>query len=826
MGVYIEKLDKGFVNARPPLTLLPGEFQDGTNLSYVPNNQALVRAQSTESPAGPVWGSASTATNSIRGIRTLSFLNGRQVFLAAVDAALGVYTYRTSPTSAVSWSTLASSITSATTLDVATYNDRHYVFNGAHFNQCVYLNGSTLSIRRQGMATNLNPPSVSLVTSATQGFGGATGTYEYWYTEVARIQEGTTFFEIESDFIGTPAAVTITTTAQIPVITRDTFLNTNVDRWRIYRGFRAVSAQTAFPIGVKVGEVGSAVTSFINGTSQILGPFRPVASTQLGPINWTNLAGITAGTQGDGNAANIALTGINSGTVRLSYGTLAGLTPPISGLMVFVRNKRVAGNGVGGVSVYLSGDNNVTRTSKRGVAFSAGNGYLATSSQYNIGGPGDFWGKDPTYWDSTTLGSANFRLSLEGLVGFAQSATWDVDDVELNIVQQGLEIVQGPFPAYSVSIDGNTTQGSLLGSPPISSTGDIFENSVVVNDVTKPSIFRYSTANQPEYFPDLYFGRLDGSKGEAITCIRTVGNRVVIATRSTIWRVNYLPRFQDSQFDRGRPLDLISSDLGIATPKAACLYTSQTDGRPMLAFFNDKGLFATDGFTIQQLSADLDWAALTSSPISGATNAFLVNNEAQFTLSCFYASAAQTAAGQRLDFCYHPSHLKEGGVFKSSARLRISVPGRWADSAAYANRPNDTPLVAVGTVSGYVDILGSTLYGDYTVKTRRFYPGGFGNESRIRSIYVTRFDENKVDSGVASVGASASYTNKADFTTSASITIPSGCRDNARWDVNLMGEQVQFNIAYTPNAPAATDGIVAFGLRGDDFGDEDSSGLP
>src|SRR6476660_1607100 len=103
-----------------------------------------------------------------------------------------------------------------------------------------------------------------------------------------------------------------------------------------------------------------------------------------------------------------------------------------------------------------------------------------------------------------------------------------------------------------------------------------------------------------------------------------------------------------------------------------------------MAFANAYGVYSTDGYSLRELTADLDWINLNTN-ISWSGSGFpgrpspicLYNNAERWELVLLYtvgdnSSAASPKDVYELHFNYHPQHVKEGGNLKVSGPVSRS----------------------------------------------------------------------------------------------------------------------------------------------------------
>lgn len=271
-----------------------------------------------------------------------------------------------------------------------------------------------------------------------------------------------------------------------------------------------------------------------------------------------------------------------------------------------------------------------------------------------------------------------------------------------------------PYAILTLSVAGAAASDiERDGEPPAWYTGDIFEDSMVLNDIAEPGVVRYSFPGMPHSYPSLYFIGFNTKQVDRVTCIKSLDAVCVVGLQSQVWRLNYLPNETDSEFSRGRCREVISANHGITGPDAACIFTP-VEGASRVAYVSHDGLYMTDGIRTQLLTMDLDWDALVNK--SELPNARLVNVQHLWSLFLYYTSNGGSAPNNRvLHLSYHPQHLKEGGYLKVSGPTSLEC--RAADYA------NNSSRMFAGTTSVQEE---DVVAGQSTavVETRFIYPEG------------------------------------------------------------------------------------------------------
>lgn len=423
----------------------------------------------------------------------------------------------------------------------------------------------------------------------------------------------------------------------------------------------------------------------------------------------------------------------------------------------------------------------------------------------------------------------------------------------------------------AVTIETSGVQSAFGANKPgkIASTGTIFSGSLVTNSKEDPNRIFYSVPGFPDYFPtDVYWFELPGVDNDKITYIGTVNDRLVVGTRGSLWRINYLPSQDDASFARGQAVSLISNTVGIVNPTSACVFVN-LQGQQELAFVDTNGVFSTDGYGIRKLSQDLLWvgpsnrAVFTStSQTSPYTNVIgLVNDARTQTLRLLTTGGGWIGS-------YAAIHGKQGGGLKWTKYYlnynKYSVVNGdhvlgacTVCSAACIRRVNGTWIVVYGMGPAYglytehggliarEDSSDSTTYNNpmgYAnsiypqVLTREISPAGLTNEFSVDGLAIHGTLKSSLTSNAfynvgAAITASQRQTNAAAV--AASGFIPGGVAGSRMAYAGIdgvNGDSTALTIAFEP----LTDGamwekvagmfeIHAIILDVNDFGEVDTS---
>lgn len=271
-------------------------------------------------------------------------------------------------------------------------------------------------------------------------------------------------------------------------------------------------------------------------------------------------------------------------------------------------------------------------------------------------------------------------------------------------------------PAYRVvtytSQVGVTTSDPANMPPPICTTGDLFQGSIVMNDSADKAVLRYSLAGSPEAFPTPYVLKPNSKKRDIITYIRTLGQILIVGYRDSIKRVNYLPRETDTDFQNGIAHDDVTTDHGIAGPSAAVKF-DMPGGGVYLFYVSSAGIFMTDGITTKPANTDLDWKNTVK---LSALNTCIVHVYPPDKLIAVYycpAGAAHNKNTKCLYFSYATDKIKNG-LFPAVGPITVS--GR---AVCEANL-NGVPLLLTANEEDntiYVEDQGTTLPATYAVRS-------------------------------------------------------------------------------------------------------------
>ena len=703
MSLVTELLNGGLVTAKDPSLLSQGELQQCDNLFYKPGSHSLHKAR------GRTLFNSAALGGSLKGLRYCGFDGSNDVLIGFAGTTL--YTAPVGLTG--TFSTLTTGIT-GTLLEAIHYNNHHVLLTGDASSRVLLSNGITRPHGLQPVTTT-----ISAIETATVGgvwpLGSTTvpNFYEYWVTEVYR--SGTEF--VESDFTGRPGTVYVSSATSIITISLPpTPANSQATQWRIYRShFKVKFEDRAFPNGFFIAEVPIATTSFSDGLST-LSSFYQAATADLPPggyVAWSSTGNLFAA---DGAYAK---TGTGTRTaVRLAGYAFSGIGDPVTKLTVEIKTRKV-GN-VSGIGMVINVASSVFSQSVQLTA-------VGTAYTYNF----DLLKLNPKP-AAANFDTVNFFIDLVAYNTDAGNYA-EVDYCKVQVSHGGATGSEtDPFPGTTVTIGGTIFPLGINGPPPSSaSTGDIFQDSLVINDLSNPTQVAYSRAGSIDAFPSFYILKLDTKDKDSVKNIKSLGSVCLVGLVSQMWRVNYLPREQDAEFDRGRCIEVVDTDHGVVGTHAACKFT--ISGQAMVGYVSSSGPRMTNGFQATTMTNDLDWESLVD--ISQLSRCILINDPRFHHLRLYYVPIGGSNLSRCLFLNYHESHVKDGKL-KVSGPADVSV----VDITSGASSTGEEVLYSGIGANVYFENRGvsdaSGVGITPTLKTREMYQAGMGSEWELKDMFV------------------------------------------------------------------------------------------
>lgn len=739
MSVKIEPLSNGLVTTRHPSLLLEGELQVAEDLLLKPGNTSLFKAPGRSKATGVPLNSA------IDGLAYCAF-DGADDRLAAVAGA----NYYTSLTSG---SIVLSSLTSGagSTLDAASLTNRTVLMSGGT-NKVLLKDGT---FRTHGLEPVTSAPGLThSAVGGTWPLGASQlGWFEYWTTEVYK----TTTEDVESTFTGTVNQVNVTAATSTVTITRPSAVNPGSTHWRVYRSLKKTLATdlTGFPVGFLIAEVPIATPSFVDGggtAGSLTLPGTGEAFVFGGDFDagtWSNPSNVTADDAAVATSASVSI-GDDGSTFSIMRAKDFGFSvgDPITDITVQVEARRTGSAGLG---FQLTWDGGISFTPVQNVTLTTG---------YTTLSVGGLWGRQ---WTAVELGNSAFAVLLRAYgTQFGVGGTVDVDFVKVSVNHGGTTAEQAvEFPRIIITAGRDAASIGANGKPPNASTGDIFQGSLVTNDVDNPTEVAWTIPGTIDYSPAIYRLSIDTKNKDSVKCIRTLSNVLLIGSESQVHRLNFLPLEDDPEFNTGRAVDLVDPDDGMVGPLAACLFTyhGPRAPEPRLFYVGRNTLRMSNGYGADTATDDISWFDMLGT--SDISRCRAINNERFSEIQVLYPNTSGVFKILRLS--YHPSHMKDG-------KLKVvSITNYSARSAASGVTDSGEKVFFTGHADGniyrenadFIDASGGGI--TPRAKSREMHLAGLGMSWEIEQLGLQHPD---CLTGAALVSYESTLTNYDNRTTS------------------------------------------------------------
>ena len=362
------------------------------------------------------------------------------------------------------------------------------------------------------------------------------------------------------------------------------------------------------------------------------------------------------------------------------------------------------------------------------------------------GGEMDTWG---VAWTTADFDS-NWSIVI-GKTGTGSRQRLMVDYVQVFVhwTSGSLNLLGKPYRVVTYRDQiGTTVSQPAYGLIKEISTGDFFEGCFVTNDKGDETAIRFSVPGAPEYFPGPYVMRFNTTKRkDTVTCIRTIGQILVVGLKNSIKRVNTLPR-ETIDLGDGTVQEDLTVDHGIAGPLCAAKFDMPGQGS-LLFYVSKTGPYITDGQTTHPANIDLDWPNTVKLSALSSAVVRIYPKEKWITVDYCPAGATHTKNTKRLLFCYSADKIKQGGFLPSVGPITVS--GRSScevvfDGTDYLFSGHETDGkiyledYSVAQASGYQvhNAAGSLAAAAIcpVIRTRKFYPAGFDRDGYGEALYL------------------------------------------------------------------------------------------
>ena len=761
MSRHVEPLNGGVWSALDPALLKPGQLSAGRNFVYLGGSPAIYRSWGRGVfGSASAFGGGASACN-INGLRDAQFDGGDHILIALASASYLTATVGDTGTFGV----LASGLPGVgSQLDAVQYRNRFYLLPGIpvtsentiNSNSCVYVSatgtGVPATLRQHGMLPVNTKP---VVTTAAGTFSQTvTGKYwDYWTTEVAKITADTGQLVLESTFMP-PAFVGqwVSAVGVVPIVERPSLRNALTTHWRIYRSpAKDLATDPGFPTGYMIGEFATAITTAADtAVTSSTGLITPANANGVGGdgatyhATWANAsAAFVSGANFASATAGPLLTTVSPATQGYYGFDFGGFGGSIKGVEVKFAAYLSSGTGNTPVMVWIAPNRQSNGQSRLDLSINAlqtlGHPYRMASKSVLVSATNSaslqtvVAGTSTDRWFPETyaqpLNSSDFNGNFMVVLGLSSpNKSLGVDYVRVTVHHNATfdSVVQFPNVVYTYGDE--VIQVGKNGPPPSSSTGDLFQDSLVVNDLSDPSKMYYSFPGEPESFPSVYYLNFETRENDAITLIKVVNNRLVVGLNGSLWRVNYLPSERDATFDRGKATECITKSYGVVNPMCAC--TFMPDGASeLLAFVSNQGIHYTDGYNFTTLTDGVDWRTDCLSTSSTSTPIALINDKENCILRFYYQNdALGNESYMCLPLCYGAGHWVNG---QAKVGGMMHMRGYYASGAGGATATY-APLKSAWTLdrsNGAVDFLfGYGVQSNASATASQFATGAGGGQ--------------------------------------------------------------------------------------------------
>jgi hypothetical protein len=658
----VEPLSGGLVTSRDPSLLQPGELSVAEDVILLPASPSIQKAYGRT-------GFANLAN--VSGLAYADFDSEPDRLVAVADGS-----YYTSPAETGAFTLLVAD--AGESLDSVNTLNRSVLFSGNLRNVVLLPDGTA---RRHGLLpVRLAPGAVHTATGGTWPLGSdQLGFFEYWTTELFKDDNE----EVESTFSGTPVTVNVTAVTSYVVISRPEVANSEATHWRVYRSLKKTNAtDTAFPVGFLIAEIPLTTNSFSDGivtpTALTLPTVATAPTTSVKPVPaedftqtinpWTSPDNVLV------DDGSLAVSGssyyrkgfqpqalFNSELVLSNFG-FTNIGEPVTKIQIQVEGSKSIS--YGSLTAYFTPDNGVTWWGGLAIPLTTSNSTV-TVDYYPPAEATPIrktWKSKPInrdhVWAGAEFADGLFKVLLVSGGGGSfpseapASATISLDFVKVAVTHSGATASQTTqFPNLALQVSGERVLIGSNDSPPVATTADVFQGSILMNDVDSPTNIAWTIPGTLDYVPVLYRMALN----DTVTCIRALGSSAIIGTKSSCIRMNYLPVAEDPEFNTGRAVDIFDADDGIVGYKAAVPFV--LNGVLMLFYVGHTALKITNGFQTESATNDIVWTELVN--LDDVASCFVENNTQNHELLVFYPTA-DGSTRKMLRLSYDSAHVKNG----------------------------------------------------------------------------------------------------------------------------------------------------------------------
>lgn len=726
-------LSAGLVTSRHASMLEEGELVVAQDTQYLPNDPGLYRAwgRTRYIDSGNQIGGSS---GKIKGVAYCPFdpnSDGASGDFLIAHRDNKYYTSLfTARTGTISGTTI-DNVGTGTHLEACHADNKWYLFNGnpdGVANRVLKPGVVNPVSRRHGLVPVTHTPTSPAVTTAAGS----------WPTEDTFWGEGRFFFlmtevvnpglsdEIESAAAGTPGHVDLQKDGNgnisfDVIVTRPTTLsNSDATEIRVYMTKASLNQtwdNSLLARAFRVGTISPPNTNIrLSGNYTFYDPTLPATVTVVsGEILDPN--NIVAADNAVGSVVSTATVDVTNWGFAVPVGAV------VIGVVLWHRYRAV---GLGSATI------NARLRSGAGPTLSTVKNFATEDDDFVLhrqpSGDNDSWGLTLVGAD---VNSANFGVRL--VINGPSAGSTQVDSTQIRVFTSSIPTIGPAYPIIAIQEGNVLVVDHAHTPPPVSSTGDIIDGCMVVNNVTNDREFAWSLPAKYDYFPTLYKAGVDTREKDKVMVIRRLGDMGMIFMRHQVIRLNSVPLSVDPEFNPGRMYEIIIPDHGAVSKQGVATFVPP--GRPVLAaFVSHNGVYMTDGSDDGDriLTDDLAWE--TTVDVTQLDKAVLTNYPKKHQLRLDYIgfNTAGTENNRYVLIHYHPSHRKADGRFKLTgpniARASCSCIAKLlAETVLIVGHPTDARLYVED--NGVDDLEGTGI--NMLFETREIYPAGQGLDATV-----------------------------------------------------------------------------------------------
>jgi len=360
------------------------------------------------------------------------------------------------------------------------------------------------------------------------------------------------------------------------------------------------------------------------------------------------------------------------------------------------------------------------------------------------------------------------------------------------------------FESVVASAAGRTLGVSRDDPPPMrSSTGDVFLDCLMLNDLDNPRKVVYSYPGLYQQFPSgLYYLTFNSGDNDKVTVIKSIGQSAIVLTNTSMWRVSTLPTSADFDFSHGDVQTLLAESTGCPRPQAATRAHLPAPFGTVCVWVSGRGVFATNGFDVAELTSHVDWKKMAVK----LDDCHLVDDPLEHRL------ILHDGNNNLYYLHYHPTHISDG-------MLAITGPIQRPGGVAHLFKfyiEGGTPQVASIDSAGHLLYEGLGATDDSTGEilgieavTKEYYPNGLGAAGSVPKLFAHIAANPSID-GTYGVLATPGPDQNTEVAILESVTRQLFCTSRS-----IYTEFLTFTLA---GAGARDFGINAVGWDWDDHG--------